>query len=79
MEDEEDLMIITASGTLIRTSMDGIIYDGRNTQGVSLLISRDEDTVATVARVDKTEDEESDENDEKTAIKSEDWIQQRKL
>jgi DNA gyrase subunit A len=28
VKDEEDLMIITASGTLIRTSMEGISYDG---------------------------------------------------
>ncbi|MCR8658463.1 DNA gyrase subunit A [Paenibacillus endoradicis] len=66
VDDAEDLMIITASGTLIRTSMDGIKSMKRDTMGVKLINTRDEDTVATVARVDKTEDEEFDENEDGT-------------
>ncbi|MDO7906150.1 DNA gyrase subunit A [Paenibacillus sp. JX-17] len=58
VKDEEDLMIITASGTLIRTSMEGISTMGRNTQGVRLINIREDDSVATVARADKTEDQE---------------------
>jgi len=53
---EEDLMIITTSGTLIRTSMDGISTMGRNTQGVKLIQTREDDAVATVCRIDKSED-----------------------
>ncbi|WP_040932380.1 DNA gyrase subunit A, partial [Paenibacillus larvae] len=37
VEEDEDLMIITASGTVIRTSMSGISIMGRNTQGVRLI------------------------------------------
>ncbi|MFB5269449.1 DNA gyrase subunit A [Paenibacillus enshidis] len=55
---EEDLMIITASGTLIRTSMEGISTMGRNTQGVKLINIREEDAVATVCRVNKSEESE---------------------
>lgn len=55
---EEDLMIITASGTLIRTSMEGISTMGRNTQGVKLINIREEDAVATVCRVNKNEESE---------------------
>ncbi|MNH84964.1 DNA gyrase subunit A [compost metagenome] len=58
VKDEEDLMIITSSGTLIRTSMAGISTMGRNTQGVKLINTRDEDSVATVCRTDKTEEAE---------------------
>ncbi|WP_068621663.1 DNA gyrase subunit A [Paenibacillus tuaregi] len=58
VKDEEDLMIITSSGTLIRTSMAGISTMGRNTQGVKLINIRDEDSVATVCRTDKTEETE---------------------
>ncbi|WP_433944837.1 DNA gyrase subunit A [Paenibacillus sp. SN-8-1] len=58
VKDEEDLMIITSSGTLIRTSMAGISTMGRNTQGVKLINIRDEDSVATVCRTDKTEEAE---------------------
>jgi len=58
VSNEEDLMIITASGTLIRTSIAGISTMGRNTQGVKLINIRDEDEVATVAKVEKYEEEE---------------------
>ena len=56
VSDEDDLMIITAAGTLIRTSIAGISTMGRNTQGVRLIHIRDEDEVATVAKVDKSEE-----------------------
>ncbi|HER2177929.1 TPA: DNA gyrase subunit A, partial [Streptococcus pyogenes] len=58
---EEDLMIITSSGTLIRMSMEGISTMGRYTQGVKLIHIRDEDAVATVSRIDKNEEEPEDE------------------
>ncbi|EES74330.1 DNA gyrase, A subunit [Paenibacillus sp. oral taxon 786 str. D14] len=60
VKDEEDLMIITASGTLIRTSMEGISTMGRNTQGVKLINIREDDTVATVCRTDKSEEEDQE-------------------
>ena len=69
VEDDEDLMIITALGTVIRTSMSGISMMGRNTQGVRLIHIRDEDEVSTVARVDKSED--APETDEENAISGE--------
>ncbi|MCG1021096.1 DNA gyrase subunit A [Sutcliffiella horikoshii] len=56
---EEDLMLITASGVLIRMSVDGISQMGRNTQGVKLIRLADNEFVTTVARVDK-EDEPED-------------------
>ncbi|MBP1153244.1 MULTISPECIES: DNA gyrase subunit A [unclassified Paenibacillus] len=57
VQEDEDLMIITALGTIIRTSMSGISMMGRNTQGVRLIHIRDEDEVSTVARVEKSEDQ----------------------
>lgn len=62
--DDEDLMIITAAGTLIRTSMSGISTMGRNTQGVKLINIREEDEVATVARVEKSDDPMDESSDE---------------
>ncbi|MCM3627612.1 DNA gyrase subunit A [Paenibacillus glycanilyticus] len=53
---DEDLMIMTALGTLIRTSMEGISTMGRNTQGVKLINTRDDDTVSTVTRVARSEE-----------------------
>ncbi len=65
VENDEDLMIMTASGTMIRTSMEGISTMGRNTQGVRLINTREDDTVATVTRVARNEDNEVlDENEE---------------
>lgn len=64
VENDEDLMIMTASGTLIRTSMEGISTMGRNTQGVKLINTRDDDTVATVTRVARNEETESPEDEE---------------
>jgi DNA gyrase subunit A len=65
VKEDEDLMIITASGTVIRTSMAGINIMGRNTQGVRLIHIRDDDEVATVARVEKSEEpSESDESND---------------
>lgn len=61
VKNEEDLMIITASGTIIRTSMSGINTMGRNTQGVKLIHTRDDDEVATVTRVEKNEESTNEE------------------
>lgn len=60
VQDDEDLMIMTSSGTLIRTSMSGINTMGRITQGVKLINIRDEDSVATVARAPRSEDSDTD-------------------
>jgi DNA gyrase subunit A len=57
VSDEEDLMIITHSGTLIRTSISGISQMGRYTQGVKLIHIRNEDEVATVSKVEKSEED----------------------
>lgn len=56
VNDEQDLMIITASGTIIRTSMSGISTMGRYTQGVRLINIKEDDMVSTVARVEKSEE-----------------------
>lgn len=72
VNENEDLMIITEMGVLIRTSISGISTMGRNTQGVKLINIREPDEVSTVARVDKfieaedqTEDDQSEQNDDK--------------
>ncbi|QCT00737.1 DNA gyrase subunit A [Paenibacillus algicola] len=64
VKSEEDLMVITASGTIIRTSMEGISTMGRYTQGVRLINIREDDHVATVCRVDKSEEPAEDEDED---------------
>ncbi|UYZ22076.1 DNA gyrase subunit A [Mesobacillus jeotgali] len=69
---EEDLMLITTGGVLIRIPVSSISMTGRNTQGVKLisLNKAENEYVATVAKVDKEEekpeDAELDENAEGT-------------
>ena len=58
VDGEEDIIIITNAGIVIRTAVSGISEQGRSAQGVKL-ISLDEDTlVSNVAIVDKAESEE---------------------
>ncbi|MHC0039384.1 DNA gyrase subunit A [Pseudoneobacillus sp. C159] len=54
---EEDLMLITTGGVLIRLAVDEISSMGRNTQGVRLirLDENENEYVATVAKVEKEE------------------------
>lgn len=55
---EEDLMIVTTSGVIIRTNVSGISKMGRYAQGVKLISLKDDGEVATVARVATEEEEE---------------------
>lgn len=54
---DNDLMIVTAFGLIIRLSVKDISTMGRYTQGVRLIRIQDEEEVATVARVEVSEDE----------------------
>lgn len=60
---EEDLMIITAAGVIIRTAVDSISVTGRNTQGVKLirLDSEENEFVSTVGIVEKEDESDTDE------------------
>lgn len=64
VNNDDDLMIITASGTLIRMSMSGISTMGRYTQGVRLINIREDDTVSTVSPTEKSEEVDLSENAE---------------
>ena len=55
---EEDLMLITASGVIIRMDISTISTMGRNTQGVKLIKLDENVSVSTVALVEKEEPEE---------------------
>jgi len=69
VRENQDLMIITESGTVIRTSMEGVSSMGRNTQGVRLIHTRDDDEVATVTQVERSEsDDEINETNETMSI-----------
>ncbi|RTR26063.1 DNA gyrase subunit A [Robertmurraya yapensis] len=63
---EEDLMIITTGGVIIRMAVKDISMTGRSTQGVRLIRLNEsaDEFVSTVAKVEKEEEQEQNENEE---------------
>ena len=59
--DEDDIMLISDGGTLVRTRTEEISTLGRNTQGVTLIRLGEEENLVGLARVEKEEDSENDE------------------
>lgn len=62
----EDLMIITEGGIIIRLDVEKISSTGRVAQGVKLINLKDEQKVSTVALVQKVEEDETQEESEVT-------------
>ena len=58
--DEDDLMIITKKGTMIRMGVDTLRVMGRATQGVRLITLRKGDEIASIAKVPASEEEENE-------------------
>ncbi|BAC11963.1 DNA gyrase subunit A [Oceanobacillus iheyensis] len=54
---DEDLMLITIAGVLIRIQVQDISQTGRNTKGVHLIRLQDGEEVATVTRIEKDDEE----------------------
>jgi len=61
---DEDLMVVTDKGVIIRLSLENISTLKRATQGVRLIRLKDDQTVGSVAIVSKEESEETDETEE---------------
>ena len=66
VHEEEDILIITDDGTVIRTPVSSISVQGRNTQGVRLMRVQENSRVVCVARAE-AEEEAPEENGEDTA------------
>lgn len=67
VEPNEDLMIITTSGIIIRTEIKGISVMGRYTQGVKLIRLAENEQVGSVAKVPPNDDEENNQFEEDDA------------
>ena len=61
---DEDLMIITDSGIIIRLSLSQVSTTGRVAQGVKLINLKDEQAVSTVALITKEENTEEQETEQ---------------
>lgn len=62
--DNDDLMIITQFGNILRSPVTALRVMGRATQGVRLINLRENDTIASVATVLVNEDEDTSENED---------------
>ena len=60
VHDDEDLLLITSDGTVIRTPVNSISVLGRNTQGVRLMRVGEDSKVMCVARAEAEPEEEAD-------------------
>ncbi len=61
VSDEDEIMLVSKAGTLVRTKVDGISVVGRNTQGVTLISIDKKDQLVAIDRVLSTDDEDDDE------------------
>jgi DNA gyrase subunit A len=67
--DDDDIMLISDGGTLVRTHASGISTLGRNTQGVTLIRLSEEENLVGLARIQvEDEAEDSAEADEATDL-----------
>jgi DNA gyrase subunit A len=72
VNDENDLMLITDQGKIIRMPVAGFSVIGRNTQGVRLMVTEEGERIVAVARLaEKEEIEEGDGEDEEILSEAE--------
>lgn len=58
--DDDEVMMITKDGQIVRTEVGGVSVIGRNTQGVRCISLRDGDKLVSVARIPQEEPEDDD-------------------
>ncbi|MCE1782032.1 DNA gyrase subunit A, partial [Enterobacter hormaechei] len=62
VEPTDQIMMITDAGTLVRTRVSEVSVVGRNTQGVTLIRTAEDEKVVGLQRVAEPEDDEDDED-----------------
>jgi len=61
VSEDDEIMLITSGGTLVRTRVDEISVMGRNTQGVRLISLDDDEKLSGIERIANVEESESTE------------------
>jgi DNA gyrase subunit A len=56
--EDDEIMLISSNGTLVRTGVSDISVMGRNTQGVRLIRVESDQRLVGLARIESIEDEE---------------------
>jgi DNA gyrase subunit A len=67
VEEGDEFMMITDAGTLVRTRVAEVSQVGRNTQGVTLIRTSDDESVVALQRIDEVEEAEIEEIGEESA------------
>lgn len=58
--ENDEIMLISDKGTLVRTPANGVSIIGRNTQGVTIIRTADDETVVGLQRIDEIQDDGSE-------------------
>ncbi len=61
MTDDDDIMLISDAGTLVRTGTAEISTLGRNTQGVTLIRLAEDESLVGMARIEPESEDDADE------------------
>jgi DNA gyrase subunit A len=64
VEDDDQIMLVTNAGQLIRVPVDGIRIVGRSTSGVTVFDTAEGENVVSVERITETGEEDDEENGE---------------
>ena len=56
VDENDEIMLISNRGTLVRTPATGVSVVGRNTQGVTLIKTRDEEKIVALQRIEEIKD-----------------------
>ena len=71
VEEMDEIMLITDNGTLVRTRVNEVSVIGRNTQGVRIIRTADDEHVVALQRIDEIEEDEYLEQDDNTSESTE--------
>lgn len=64
VEENDQIMLITDAGTLVRTRVNEVSLVGRNTQGVRIIRTAEAESVVSLERICEIEEDETEENSE---------------
>ncbi|WP_448548665.1 DNA topoisomerase (ATP-hydrolyzing) subunit A [Thalassotalea fusca] len=59
VEDQDEIMLITDNGTLVRTRVNEVSVIGRNTQGVRIIRTAENESVVALQRIDEIEEDDT--------------------
>ncbi|KPU83537.1 DNA gyrase subunit A, partial [Psychromonas sp. PRT-SC03] len=64
VDENDEIMLISNRGTLVRTPVHGVSIVGRNTQGVTLIKTRDDEKIVALQRIEEVQEQPVYEDDE---------------